>query len=102
MTPTDSNNTAMPAVLHAARIDVVRGGRYLLRDINFTVHPGEHWALLGPNGAGKSTLLHSSAVPGTLLTERSTSSVTDWAESTCANCARISDMSTHDIVSTFR
>ncbi len=58
MTPTESNNAAMPAVLHAAGIDVVRGGRYLLRDINFTVHPGEHWALLGPNGAGKSTLLH--------------------------------------------
>ena len=48
----------MPEVLHAAAIDVVRGGRYLLRDIDFTVRPGEHWALLGPNGAGKSTLLH--------------------------------------------
>ncbi|HEY9312712.1 ABC transporter ATP-binding protein [Williamsia sp.] len=48
----------MSDVLHATGIDVVRGGRYLLRDIDFTVHPGEHWALLGPNGAGKSTLLH--------------------------------------------
>lgn len=50
-------NPSIEPVLHAADIDVVRGGRYLLRDITFTVRPGEHWALLGPNGAGKSTLL---------------------------------------------
>lgn len=32
-------------------------GAQLLRDIDWKVMPGEHWALLGPNGAGKSTLL---------------------------------------------
>jgi iron complex transport system ATP-binding protein len=32
-------------------------GKKLLRDIWWTVRPGEHWALLGPNGSGKSTLL---------------------------------------------
>jgi iron complex transport system ATP-binding protein len=33
------------------------GGADLLRDIDLTVGPGEHWAIIGPNGAGKSTLL---------------------------------------------
>jgi iron complex transport system ATP-binding protein len=29
----------------------------ILREIDWTIQPGEHWALLGPNGAGKTTLL---------------------------------------------
>ena len=35
-----------------------RGGAELLRDIDLTVGPGEHWAIIGSNGAGKSTLLN--------------------------------------------
>jgi iron complex transport system ATP-binding protein len=45
------------AVLEAAQVDFVRGGRYLLRDISLAVGPGQHWVLIGPNGAGKTTLL---------------------------------------------
>ncbi|ONH29521.1 ABC transporter ATP-binding protein [Pseudofrankia asymbiotica] len=44
-------------VLRAESVDLVRGGRYLLREVDLTVRAGEHWTLLGPNGAGKSTLL---------------------------------------------
>ena len=29
----------------------------ILRDIDWTVRPGERWAVIGPNGSGKSTLL---------------------------------------------
>ena len=31
--------------------------RALLRDLEWAVEPGEHWAVLGPNGAGKTTLV---------------------------------------------
>lgn len=44
-------------VLRADGVDLVRGGRYLLRGMDLTVRAGEHWTVLGPNGAGKSTLL---------------------------------------------
>lgn len=33
------------------------GKRYLLKDIDWTVNKGEHWAVFGLNGCGKTTLL---------------------------------------------
>jgi molybdate transport system ATP-binding protein len=39
------------------RVNVSYGKARILRDIDWTVQRGEHWALLGPNGAGKTTLL---------------------------------------------
>jgi molybdate transport system ATP-binding protein len=38
-------------------VDLDRGGRRVLRDINWRIRPGQRWALLGPNGAGKTQLL---------------------------------------------
>jgi len=37
--------------------DVFLGPRCVLRDVNWEMRSGEHWAVLGPNGAGKSTFL---------------------------------------------
>lgn len=36
---------------------IYRDYRPVIRDLNWTLRPGEHWAVLGANGAGKSTLL---------------------------------------------
>jgi molybdate transport system ATP-binding protein len=38
-------------------LDVHLGGVPVLRDIDWHLRRGEHWAVLGANGAGKSTLL---------------------------------------------
>lgn len=47
----------MSSSLEAAALSVSRGGRSVLRDVNFAVQSGETYALLGGNGAGKSTTL---------------------------------------------
>lgn len=45
------------AVLLVAGLAVRRGGRILLRDLNFSVAPGQALHLAGGNGAGKTSLL---------------------------------------------
>jgi len=40
-----------------AGVTVLRDGRAVLEDLEWTVRAGERWSIVGPNGAGKSTLL---------------------------------------------
>ncbi|HZJ98597.1 MAG TPA: ATP-binding cassette domain-containing protein [Tissierellaceae bacterium] len=39
-------------------VSVIRDSKYLLKDIDWTIKEGEHWAVLGLNGAGKTILLN--------------------------------------------
>lgn len=43
--------------LELAGVNVARGDRVVLHDINLNIRAGEHVAILGPNGCGKSTLI---------------------------------------------
>jgi iron complex transport system ATP-binding protein len=43
--------------LEMRAVNVARGDRVVLHDVNLTVESGEHVAILGPNGCGKSTLI---------------------------------------------
>jgi len=43
--------------LELRQVNVARGDRVVLHDINLNIRTGEHVAILGPNGCGKSTLI---------------------------------------------
>ena len=39
------------------RLDLDRGGRAVLRNVAWSIRPGQRWLLIGGSGAGKSQLL---------------------------------------------
>jgi len=43
--------------LELENVNVARGDRIVLHDLNLSIRAGEHVAILGPNGCGKSTLI---------------------------------------------
>jgi iron complex transport system ATP-binding protein len=43
--------------LEMSDVNVARGERVVLHEVNLTIRTGEHVAILGPNGCGKSTLI---------------------------------------------
>ncbi|WP_099333162.1 ABC transporter ATP-binding protein [Actinomyces minihominis] len=46
----------MQPLIDLQGVSLRRGRAEILRDVTFTVNPGENWVILGPNGAGKTTL----------------------------------------------
>lgn len=48
---------AVPPLLEARGLGVRFGQRWVLRDVDLAIGPGERVCLIGPNGAGKSTLV---------------------------------------------
>lgn len=45
-------------IIELKNVSIKRNNIYLLKNINWTINQGEHWAILGLNGAGKTTLLN--------------------------------------------
>jgi iron complex transport system ATP-binding protein len=45
-------------VIGMKNVSLIYGKRYILRDVNWDVNRGEHWAVIGLNGSGKTTLLN--------------------------------------------
>jgi iron complex transport system ATP-binding protein len=45
-------------VIKMRNVSWISGNRYILKDINWTVRKGEHWAIIGLNGSGKTSLLN--------------------------------------------
>ncbi len=53
-----SPDTSDPEILFDLKnVNVQFGDTLVLKNLNWTVRKGEHWAVMGENGAGKSTLL---------------------------------------------
>ncbi|MCT2536165.1 ABC transporter ATP-binding protein [Aquibacillus koreensis] len=45
-------------MLELKNVSLMKEGKWILKDIDWNIHKGEHWAMLGLNGAGKTALLH--------------------------------------------
>jgi iron complex transport system ATP-binding protein len=49
--------TSSTEFLELREVNVARGDRIVLHDVNLSIRAGEHVAIMGPNGCGKSTFI---------------------------------------------
>jgi len=54
---TQSDAQTEDQFLDLREVNVARGDRVVLHDVNLSIRAGEHVAILGPNGCGKTTLI---------------------------------------------
>ena len=52
-----TSDQGLSPVIEFRKVSIRYGERTILKDLDWTVHQGEHWSLSGQNGSGKSTLL---------------------------------------------
>lgn len=52
-----SDSSKPQPILKVENLSVRREDTQIIRDINWTINQGEHWAILGANGCGKTSLL---------------------------------------------
>jgi len=55
--PVEAIEESEAGFLELRQVNVARGDRVVLHEVNLTIRTGEHVAILGPNGCGKSTLI---------------------------------------------
>lgn len=73
------------ATLQVQAILFRRSDRLILKGIDWTVQPGEHWAVLGPNGCGKTSLInvitgYDAATSGSISIDGAHYGDDDWRE----------------------
>ncbi|CAA6696880.1 MULTISPECIES: ABC transporter ATP-binding protein [unclassified Lentimonas] len=79
----NSDNT--PPALSIKGLSLRRGDKTILKDVNWSVLPDEHWAILGANGCGKTSLLaaltgYLSPTTGTMECIGRHYGKSDWSE----------------------
>lgn len=53
------NQAAVSPILNVVNLTIRRGRTAILRAVDWSVRPGEHWVILGANGSGKTSLLRA-------------------------------------------
>ncbi len=79
----------MVEVLSFRGVTVVRGGRPIVDQLDWTVTEDQRWVVLGPNGAGKTTLLQLAGPSSTRRPGGSRCLARRWVPSTSSTRPRI-------------